>query len=720
MKKKKGLIFGAIFVLAILFVSLGSVSAATPVTNTNHNNFFNQLTNLWNKITGHAVRYVPESVFKPSVDITPKIAYWWGKVNQHIGENGTWMTDPDGVSGANLDKLAYCQKWYPNTISVKSYKNETISDWRNRGNVGGPFTNTKQSYECVQGNVTRNESIKCVDSDGGLNYYVKGSVSFPGSVFSPYVDSCNVDGVHLRELYCNSTSLTINDLKNNLVPFGTTYDAGLAASPGLSDTFYGVNITVVSVNVSTSSAIISLDGVSHKINSGGYISFQNVILYAQSMSYSSSGEPGIVLTIYEKNLRRDFHYCSNGCLNGACLYPNETKPSNSSCSNGTCLIFDLENATFNGSEGSGVFAAQILDSNQVSIEYYYDNISEFTSILSQGESYKFNNYMKIQLENIIPAQTIDAASYVVFNYSFSNQTTPRSYCTPSGNCTLYKGDSIIYPYSFEGQKETLNFSIDPVFGIWSQNGKENVELNYAVGRYGDSLVAGQQHRMGDQLITMMEVPLNGPINFQVSPITNSANCTFLNQTVVSGEKYVEFSCSLGGYLGNEIYINSLNVSSRDVGSVVFHIYNGNLIDVRSFPQKLNDLWSLNQTGSIKVLGFTPGQESSDGSEKVIFEVMGVHIPTTTQKESFSNSENTTSSGNTTPSCNGCALGGKCYDFGYRINDTYCSTNGFVNQSTQDSVCQNNFECSSNLCINSQCVSGSVWNKLLDWFQKLFG
>ncbi|MDD3663253.1 MAG: hypothetical protein PHT84_05320, partial [Candidatus Pacebacteria bacterium] len=71
----------------------------------------------------------------PTNDVTPRIMYWYGKVNQHIDANGTWQTDPDGVSGANIDKLTYCKKWFPNTTSVKDYKNETISTWRERGNV---------------------------------------------------------------------------------------------------------------------------------------------------------------------------------------------------------------------------------------------------------------------------------------------------------------------------------------------------------------------------------------------------------------------------------------------------------------------------------------------------------------------------------------------------------------------------------------------------------
>ena len=83
------------------------------------------------------------------------ISYWWGKVNQHTnpGLNNVnlnkWETDPDGVSGANLDKLTYCKKWFPNTTAVTEFMNQTLVDWKERGNVNN-WTSVKMAYKCVQ------------------------------------------------------------------------------------------------------------------------------------------------------------------------------------------------------------------------------------------------------------------------------------------------------------------------------------------------------------------------------------------------------------------------------------------------------------------------------------------------------------------------------------------------------------------------------------------
>jgi hypothetical protein len=67
---------------------------------------------------------------------TPRIMYWFGKVNQHVEPDGSWHTDADGVSGANLDMLEYCRRFYPSTRRVVPYSRETIDTWRERGNVG--------------------------------------------------------------------------------------------------------------------------------------------------------------------------------------------------------------------------------------------------------------------------------------------------------------------------------------------------------------------------------------------------------------------------------------------------------------------------------------------------------------------------------------------------------------------------------------------------------
>jgi len=85
----------------------------------------------------------------PTTDLTPRISYWQGKVNQHVSVNEKmWQTDADGVSGVEVDMLTYCKKWYPNTTSVVAYKTETINAWHDKGNINN-YSSTRMSYKCV-------------------------------------------------------------------------------------------------------------------------------------------------------------------------------------------------------------------------------------------------------------------------------------------------------------------------------------------------------------------------------------------------------------------------------------------------------------------------------------------------------------------------------------------------------------------------------------------
>lgn len=85
----------------------------------------------------------------------------------------------------------------------------------------------------------------------------------------------------------------------------------------------------------------------------------------------------------------------------------------------------------------------------------------------------------------------------------------------------------------------------------------------------------------------------------------------------------------------------------------------------------------------------------------------------TQKE---NSESHTQA----EKCNGCQSEEKCYPLGYRINGEFCSNNQtLILQLTEESPCENNFECESNVCVSGECISSGFIRKIIDWFKKLF-
>jgi hypothetical protein len=78
--------------------------------------------------------------------------------------------------------------------------------------------------------------------------------------------------------------------------------------------------------------------------------------------------------------------------------------------------------------------------------------------------------------------------------------------------------------------------------------------------------------------------------------------------------------------------------------------------------------------------------------------------------------------NITIDCNfGCFYNGKCLPYGLRINKLYCSIDdNMKSQLAEEEACENNFECLTNVCVNSKCISGGLIQKILDWFKNLFG
>ncbi len=97
-------------------------------------------------------------LIESTVDDTPRISMWPGKVNQH-NENGTWMTDPDGKSGGHLStdypndygdrKLEYCQKFWPETVDFELRPWVENIVFYTAGNSVA-YANIKYVYECVQ------------------------------------------------------------------------------------------------------------------------------------------------------------------------------------------------------------------------------------------------------------------------------------------------------------------------------------------------------------------------------------------------------------------------------------------------------------------------------------------------------------------------------------------------------------------------------------------
>ncbi|MEK6927865.1 MAG: hypothetical protein AABX11_05525 [Nanoarchaeota archaeon] len=108
-----------------------------------------------------------------------------------------------------------------------------------------------------------------------------------------------------------------------------------------------------------------------------------------------------------------------------------------------------------------------------------------------------------------------------------------------------------------------------------------------------------------------------------------------------------------------------------------------------------------------------GECYTDSEPVIIFPV--TTIPATNEEE-----KNNSKIEETLICKDSCPLDEKCYPFGYRKANRFCSDNGaFVEQLEGSKNCENNFECGSNVCVNNQCVSQGLIDKILTWFSRLF-
>lgn len=73
-------------------------------------------------------------------------------------------------------------------------------------------------------------------------------------------------------------------------------------------------------------------------------------------------------------------------------------------------------------------------------------------------------------------------------------------------------------------------------------------------------------------------------------------------------------------------------------------------------------------------------------------------------------------------CEGCKDENEnCIPFGTRLeNHSYCNIDKTIyEQNDKDSACINNYECVSNLCIDDACIEKGFFQKIANWFRRLF-
>lgn len=71
-------------------------------------------------------------------------------------------------------------------------------------------------------------------------------------------------------------------------------------------------------------------------------------------------------------------------------------------------------------------------------------------------------------------------------------------------------------------------------------------------------------------------------------------------------------------------------------------------------------------------------------------------------------------------CSGCQVDDVCLPISIRKDGQYCSIDKEMkDQQIENTACENNFECTTNVCVNDSCVSGTFIQRFIAWLSALF-
>ena len=332
----------------------------------------------------------------------------------------------------------------------------------------------------------------------------------------------------------------------------------------------------------------------------------------------------------------------------------------SSCTDNLCTLYEGETIGYN----EHVFSISFISSTEVKLNV--DGTD--TNTLSEGQSQTIGN-IEVTIKDIF--LSIEEGYIVQF---IVDDISLKSKCIDN-ECKLYEGEIITH----NGHDFSISF-------ISSTTVKLNVD-----GTDTNTLSELELYVIGDITINIKNIDFNnGFVEFFFTIKDFRSSCTDNSCTLYEGETIIyndhKYSLSFISSSSVRLIVDGTDTDllsvgeSQIIGNVEVTIKG--IIIVDDFVNGI----------SFYVVEFTVG-------------IIVVEIPK--DDEDYV--------------CQGCALDDKCYPFGYRKSGDFCSDSfKFVAQSEAGDVCENNFECESNVCVSGECISKSFIQKILDFFRRLFG
>ena len=420
--------------------------------------------------------------------------------------------------------------------------------------------------------------------------------------------------------------------------------------------------------------------------------------------------------------------CPAGCYNGACVPKNSTYPQNN---------------TWNET----LYTGYTYDSNIITSDNGYVAFTNFT-YTSESPINHISN-MSCSILNSFNGSVIGSPALCLF---YENGTK-SCYSLPGAVCPLtylYKTVTLGYvSYGFQGANNSspTPATNDPQYpSCASQGGEICNQICQGTPVFANDTSNDNQVCCIGTCFTPQKISANCSIGFNgqnYSYYPSNGTCFFTDNSGITNVSCtnhedrmstlcISNSTIAGCYNADSCPESESAVHYGTAGPGVFELKIGEsrtitiggtgyqisleginsnqaTIEVNGENQSVN-VGSFAQIGGLNVLLVSASQNSgeSQGSAEISASLL-------------SPSPSSGNSNSLSPSCStGCEYSGKCIPFGYRVGTQYCDVTGNLTSQITGGACDNNFQCSSNLCVNSQCVTPSLIQQIINFFSKLLG
>ena len=554
----------------------------------------------------------------------------------------------------------------------------------------------------------------CTDTDGGKDYGVRGNVNVGDFAFE---DVCDKSGGGLSEYFCDETTSSGWNWMSVVCSKGCVNGAcidDLAEAPECidedGDDIYIKGKARIVTGVAQLDRCISSDYVSEALCKD-------------------------VLKVGEWGFTSETRFCSNGCVDGACI--KETNPNCADTDGG--LNYFIKGIV---SHETGSMADVCISEGSAIQEVFCKDSPEFGSSLG------------IALRTCANG-CVDGACVSETPICNDNLCSDKEYYCPNdcGWFWAHRADTTTIEY------EDVIYDVEVGVGC-----PQNVELSFSYEGNKDTFFVSQEDQETGKIYTLdnnQKFSINGlPCSVDV------VNIGFIKSPV---QKSVTFNKNLNHYIfaeysSSEFYLmRVLNFKGDYDGSrntADFEYYKdgswqtnrygakeGTIIYLGNMEIEVGKISEDDETVVLKIARVSDFDDSYLSGE---LSLVGNNIFDSCSERACSEGEVRCYDGDcvragkqecsvnancyageecvdgecvkpTEESCDfGCFADDKCYPIGYRKGAKYCSPEEeFIGQLGGEKDCNNSFECRSNLCIDSSCVSGSTWQKIIAWFNRLF-